>query len=50
MNELTKPKKQRSVTVIAPKQITPSRGVLAGWNGTVAGLNALAASLERSKQ
>lgn len=41
-------KHPRSYDVVKPK-ITPSRTVLAGWNGTVKGLEALAESLERGK-
>lgn len=31
-------------------EITPTKSVLSGKNGTVAGVNALASSLERGKQ
>jgi hypothetical protein len=31
-------------------KITPTKSVIASWNGTVAGVEVLAASLERNKQ
>lgn len=48
MTELTTRPKEKSVTVALPK-ITPTKSVIEGWNGTVAGVMALAVSLERSK-
>ena len=41
-SKLTKSSRTKSVT------ITPTRSVIEGWNGTIAGVRALAASLERS--
>lgn len=48
MNQPTSRPKEKSVTVVLPK-ITPTKSVIEGWNGTVAGVMALAVSLERSK-
>lgn len=45
MKQLTQPKKTKSVTIHHP--LHPR--IVSGVNGTVAGVNALAASLERSK-
>lgn len=43
MNQLSQPRKEKSIQVLHPR-------VIAGKNGTVAGVNALALSLDRSKK
>lgn len=50
MNDLTKPKKQRSLTVIEPTYSELLRVVMKRNNGTQTGINALKASLERNEQ
>lgn len=50
MNDLTKPKKQRSLTVIEPTYSELLRVVMKRNNGTQAGIDALKAVLERNEQ